>query len=162
MKIEKVVLYDREIVEIDGEFKQVKRNEKTYPALLTNLSLYVGKRDGLLDTSLNKELLAVFEVFEDAPEGATDEEYGSFVLKNMDQSIAQERINKIIYLGLIGANPKLDFDYEGFLQKYHGGMQESIELYLSLIMNLANMEDNGFKIEFEKNTSKKVDKDEKK
>lgn len=165
--IEKVHLYDSEIVEIEGEFKEVKKNEEVLPCMLTNHSLYVGKRDGLLETSLVDELYNVISVFQDSevdPMNINEEDladYGAEMFKRMAQVVDEDKMMKIIYLGLIGANPKLEMSYEEFTIKYHGDMEEKMSLYVNLVSNLASRE-NKFKKEFEKNTSRKRAKGEKK
>lgn len=165
--IEKVELYDIEIVEIEGEFKQIKRNEEVRPCLLTNHSLYVGKRDGLLETSLVNELYNVVSAFADSgvdPAKVKEEDladYGTEMFKNLAGVADEDKITKIIYLGLIGANPKLEYTFEEFILKYHGDFEEKMTTYVSLISTLVS-KDNNFKIEFESKTSKKKGKGEKK
>lgn len=165
--IERIHLYDIEIVEIDGDFKEIKRNEETLPGMLTNHSLYVGKRDGLLETSLTKELYNIIGAFEktgvdpnEIKEGDI-EEYGIEMFKALADVADEDKIMKVIYLSLIGANPRLEYTFEDFVLKYHGDLEDKMETYVSLISALAS-KDNDFKKEFEKKTSQKREKGEKK
>lgn len=165
--IERVELYDIEIVEIDGDYKELKRNEETLPCMLTNHSLYVGERDGLLKTSLMDELYDIASTFEGTNINPTDikeedlAEYGVEMAKRLSKVADENKVMRIIYLGLIGANPKLEYSFEEFTLKYHGDFEDKLNLYVNLITNLAS-KDNNFKIEFEKNTSTKREKGEKK
>lgn len=165
MKIEKIKLYDLEIVEIDGEFRKVKKNEQVLPGLLTNHSLYVGKRDGLLETSLTDELYNIVEVFGmQEPENMTNEEleeYGEQMLGRLKNKVDELKVLKIIYLSLVGANPSLDLGFEDFTLKYHEDYEGKMETYVNLISNLVSG-DNQFKKEFENKTSTKREKGEKK
>lgn len=165
--IEKVNIYELDIVEIEGEFKKVQKNHEVLPCMLTNYSLYVGKRDGLLETSLTDELFKVIEVYESNPMRPEDvgeedlEQYGIEMFKGMKDAVDEEKIIKIIYLGLIGANPKLKYSFEDFVLRFHADVEEKMMLYVNLISNLASR-DNKFKREFEKHTSRKREKGEKK
>lgn len=165
--IERIHLYDIEIVEIEGEFKEIKRNEETLPGMLTNHSLYVGKRDGLLETSLTKELYNIIGAFEKTgvdPKAVTEEgleEYGVEMFKALADVADEDKIMKVIYLSLIGANPRLEYTFEDFVLKYHGDFEEKMETYVSLISTLAS-KDNNFRLEFENKTSQKREKGEKK
>lgn len=165
--ISRVPLCDIEIVEIEGEFKQIKRNEEVLPAMLTNHSLYVGKRDGLLETSLTEEFYNIYKIFGDKdvdPEEIKEEDlknYGVDIFKDLAEVVDDEKVLKIIYLGLVGANPKLPYTFDEFAIKYHGYLEDKMTLYVELISSFV-AKDNKFKIEFEKNTSTARGKGEKK
>ncbi|HZK23812.1 MAG TPA: hypothetical protein VFC74_00290 [Oscillospiraceae bacterium] len=165
--IERVYLYDLEIVEIEGEFKEIKRNAEVLPCMLTNHALYVGKRDGLLETSLTSELYNIIKVFQGLgvnPKNIKEEDivkFGEEAYKGIIEVTDEDKIARVIYLGLIGANPQLSYSLEDFILKYHDGMEEKVETYMNLINSLASR-DNQFKAEFEKKTSQRREKGEKK
>lgn len=167
MKIEKIKLYDLEIVELDGEFREIKKNEKTIPLLLTNYSLYKGEELGLIETSAMDELYNIYKVYEEGGDPskikteADMEKYGGKILGKMSQVVDDKKLLGILYMGAIGANPNFEYDFEGFIKRCHLDLEEKLTIYVNLLQNLVT-EDNNYKKEFEKLTSKKKVKGEKK
>lgn len=165
--IEKVELYELKVVEVDGEYKQEKRNKKTLPAMITNYSLWYGKEHGLLETSLMDEMHNIIGVYSNTQEpkkGASTKEvekYGTSIMSKMSEITDESKITKVIFLGLVGANPDLDLEYGDFLKLYHGDLTQQIESYINLVINYTT-EENEFKKEFEDKTSTARGKDEKK
>lgn len=148
-KIEKITLKELEVIEVGGEYETRYVNEKTYPAFLTNYSLKKGKELGYIDTSLFSEMAKLKFVTD-----ATDAE-GNVNVEAM-AAFDEDKVLKVIYLALLGPNPKLlnEISYDDFLESYHEGLQESLELYGSLIGNLVSSDPNQFAKEFEKATAK--------
>lgn len=161
MKIEKIKLYDLEIVEIDGEFREVKKNEKTIPLLLTNYSLLKGRELGILKTSTMEELANLVTAMGSVDGTLDEEKYGQEVFIKMAEVIDDRKLLGILFLGALGANPNLEYTFEEFAKKYHGTLEEGMTLYANLLQNLA-MTENSYKKEFEKLTSKKKVQGEKK
>lgn len=148
-KIEKVTLKEIEVREVNGEYETLYVNEKKYPAFLTNYALKKGRELGYIETSLFSEL-AKLQIVNDAKD-----ENGNMGIEAMG-AFDEDKVLRMIYLSLIGANPKLlnDLDYEEFISKYHDDLQESLELYGNLISNLVASDPNQFAKEFEKATNK--------
>ncbi len=147
LKIEKIVLKEMEIREVEGEYEQHFYNEKTYPIFLTNYALKKGKEKGLIESSLFSELAKLSLM-----QSAVDEE------GNMDpaglEHFDEQKVLKVIYMALIGANRNTDISYEEFLEKYHDGLEDTLELYGNLIGNLVSSDPNQFAKEFERATEK--------
>lgn len=139
--IEKVVLQKIDVVNIDGEFKEAKGEERIIPCMLTNYAVSQGKRIGLLKTSLVSELIDL------ASDGNIDDLNTNSVAKNLDE----EKCLKAIYIGCLGANKNLGLTYDEFLELYHGTFIENVELYVKLVSDLIK-KDNNFANEFKKNT----------
>ena len=169
MKIQKVELYDLEIIEVDGEFKEARKNFQTVPCVLTNYSLHYGKVNDLLKGSLTDDIINIavdaYEEQESKGVDITDEEaekrdheYGKKFMEMVDE----EKVRIAIFLGVVGARPNEEHDYEKFIKRYHGDVEKGMELYFELVMDLVSRDDNKFKKEFEKNTKKSLGKDEKK
>lgn len=149
--IQKVTLQSIDVVEIEGEFKEVKGEKKVIPCMLTNYSVSKAKRQGLIKNSLITELLEM------APEGKTDNiDYKSIVDK-----IDEEKCLITIYVGCLGANKNLGLTYDEFLQNYNETFETNVKLYVDLISSLVKR-DNNFADEFKKNTVSKKGKGEKK
>lgn len=164
--IERIKLSDLIIVDIDGEFKEVRENEEVFPCLLTNFSLYVGKRDGLIKTSLTQEFFEVTEVYGDGVDidDLTEEEGGKYYarkFKELSEKIDEEKVLKIIYLGLMGADPRFKYDFETFTLKFHDTLEDKLVIYMNILKGLV-MKDNNYKKEYERLTSKKREVGEKK
>lgn len=151
-KIETVVLKDIEVVEVDGEFETRYVNERKHPAFLTNAALKKGKQDGYIETSLFSEL-AKLSFLENTTDSDGNLDVGGLV--NFDE----DKILRVIYLGLIGANKKFEYSYDEFLEKYHEGLEDSLMLYANLISSLVSKDPNRFAKEFEKATDKTKKKD---
>lgn len=141
--IQKVTLKDLDIVERDGDFVEEYTNEKVYPCKLTNYSLKRGKELGLLKQSLTASLFDFIpeESLKSAKSGSNVEvEITPDVIKNMDEI----DIQRVIYLGLIGAKPTLELTFDDFLQKYHEAFEETMGIYMGLTEDFMNGQKNNF------------------
>lgn len=137
MKVQKVILGDLAIKENEnGEYEAVLENEKTYPAMLTNYALKKGEELGLLDSSLFDDVFAFAK------------------LQNGDaRDIDDIRVLSVIYLGIIGANKKLELTFEEFLDKYHQDMSVSIALFADLVTAAVEGKSNNFADGLRKSTA---------
>lgn len=147
MKVEQVILKDVEYKDTGDGFERVFTNEKRYPVYLTNYALKKGKEYGIIDTSVFSEL-AMMEDFVKKVDENGDLKVGSL------RDFEEERIMKVIYVGFIGANPKADVSYDDFMSRYHGGIEDMLELYVKLLSSLVASDPNQFSKELEKATEK--------
>lgn len=157
MIIEKIDLFEVEVVEIEGEYKQIKRNERTVPAMLTNYAIEQGKRRGLLKTSLISELFAMYNSIkksgnEDLLSGKVDE-LPPDVVMDIGDFVDESKISAVIYIACIGANPKFDLSYDDFLMQYNANLTSKMQTYINLIVSLQDKDKNAFAQEF-KNLTK--------
>lgn len=154
MNIQKITLKDLEIVEVDGEYKKAYKNEKSYPAFLTNYALKNGKDQGLIESSLFSDLLKLQGLEKlSSSQAAID----PAVFENIDES----KMMQIIYLAFKGANKNSELSLDGFLQKYHATFDETLELYMNLIMDLMAKDPNQFAAGLKKSTNKSRNKGKK-
>lgn len=144
MKIRKITLKDVTYVEKGDEFEPVFTNEKNYPAFLTNYALKKGKDRGIIESSLFSDLLHVSSVEN------TDENVDPSIFENISES----KMLDIIYLAFTGANKNTELSMDEFLEKYHAPLEETIELYMNLIMDAVSSDPNQFANELKKSTSK--------
>jgi hypothetical protein len=136
MKIEKVILKESEIVEIEGQFKQIFKNQKTVPCFLTNYSLKRGKDLGLLKGSLIADVMKLIPLTKLKSANDIDPE----TMKELDEL----EMMKVIYVGCIGANNKLDLDFDEFVSLYHDSYEETLILYTTLVSSLIQKDPNQF------------------
>lgn len=80
--IRRIKLAEKKIVEHEGDFIEVKENERELPAKVTNFALNYGMSKGLIDTTNLQDIAVKIE---------------------SDFALALN----IIYLGLVGANPTI-------------------------------------------------------
>lgn len=150
MKIQKVVLKEIEVVEVNGEFEKRFINEKAYPAFLTNASVKRGFEEGLIQSSLWEDLLAMKGL-----EQALEKEEGNNAVESL-ATINDQKFIGVIYLGVLGANKNLTLTFDEFLEKYHEPMEKTIELYVNLLTSLISQDTNQFAQSF--NTAAKRNK----
>ena len=151
-KIERIKLQTSDIVEIDGEFKEVLGQEKIIPCMLTNYAMAQAQRAGLIKTSLISDFISMVDIKEGVQDIDTEK---------LMNSIDQEKCLKAIYIGCMGANKNLEISYDEFLQLYNGSYVENVKIYTGLISELMDKENN-FSNELKKNTSTKKGKGGKK
>lgn len=142
MKIRKITLKDVEYKEIEDGFEPVFTNEKNYPAFLTNYALKKGKENGLIKSSLFSDLLQFSNV---EKEGEVD--------PSIFENISEAQMLQTIYLAFVGANKSTELTIDDFLEKYHAPLDETIELYMNLIMDAVSSDPNKFADELKKSTS---------
>jgi len=155
MKIQKVVLKELEINEVNGEFESRFINEKKYPAYLTNYIVKRGFDEGLLESSLWEDLVKVKGLQTLANETG-DVEKDAENAMNIMGAFDEQKLIAIVYLAVRGANKNLELDFESFLEKYHYGIAETIELYATLITDLLTSNPNQFANELQKATKKNL------
>src|SRR5699024_11832552 len=109
--METIVLRDVEIVDNNGKFEKQYTNEQRFPASITNYSLYMGEKLGLLEGSQITDIEDVQKLFDQVlTENVTEEQ----MLKEIDLN----RYLKIIYLSIIGTTPHLNLTYDDFVKRY--------------------------------------------
>lgn len=138
MKVQKVTLKEFEIVEVNGEFEKRFINEKNYPAFLTNASVKQGFESGLIKSSLWEELLKIRGLQSVVEK---EDEESSLQLMNM---FDEQKLIAVVFLGVLGANKKLDLTFDEFVEKYHYDLAGTIEIYANLITNLVSQDPNQF------------------
>jgi len=147
MKVRKVTLKDIEVREVNGEFEKVFVNEKTYPAFLTNYALKKGKELQLIESSLFSNLIKM--------QGIKDFNKDQ---ENIDPSlfehIDETKMQQVIYLAFLGANKNTELSFDQFLEKYHEPIDNTMELYFNLIMDLMSTDPNQFAKGLQKSTNK--------
>ncbi|WP_153123282.1 hypothetical protein [Peribacillus tepidiphilus] len=136
MSIETIVLKDMEIVEVEGEFKQIFKNEKRVPCFLTNYALKRGKDLGILSGSLVADLFKLQGLEGLVTNGSVDGD----ALNSLDEVAMQ----KTIYLACLGANKNLGMDFDSFLEKYHYSFAETVEIYMNLVKGVISKDHNQF------------------
>lgn len=156
MKIQKVVLKEFEVIEVDGEFEKRFINEKKHPAFLTNASIKRGFDEGLVESSLWEDLLKVMGL-QSLIKNTGDEEKDAENAMKLMGAFDEQKLIAVIYLAVLGANRKLGLSFEDFVEKYHYGLAESIELYATLLTDLLSSNPNQFAKELQ-NASKKNQK----
>jgi len=147
-KIETVVLKEMEVIETENGYEQIFSNEKKFPAAITNYSLGMGEKTGLIKSSQLNDLVDIQKVFEAAinPDANKEE-----ALKGIDTS----RYLKVIYLAIVGVNPKLSLTYDEFTELYHEDVPQIIETYTNLVLATMPIVNNAFAEGFQKSTKKK-------
>ena len=133
--IQKVELKEVEIKEkfdnngdFDG-FEEVVVSKKIVPCKITNYGLKVGNDEGLLEGNVLKSILGMKKMMDLKDQGqATDEDIAA--------SLNDTDIQKVIYIGVVGANPRLQLDFDEFTQQYHGDIEESMTIYSALIEDM--------------------------
>jgi hypothetical protein len=136
MKIEKVVLKESDIVEVDGQYKQIFKNQKAVPCFLTNYSLKRGKDLGILNGSLVADVMKLLPLTKLKSVDDIDPE----TMKDLDEL----EMMKVIYVGCIGANNNFEHDFDEFVSLYQESYEETLILYSSLVSSLIKKDPNQF------------------
>jgi hypothetical protein len=124
-------------------------DSKRYHAAITNYSLSIGEKLGLLNGSNITDLLDV-DVLEN---WATRKEYAA-----SEHDYRKYLI--VIYLSIIGINRNLDLTFDEFLEKYREDLLTLEETYKRLILASVESKPNAFAKGLNKST-KKAGKDQK-
>jgi hypothetical protein len=143
-KIKKVTLKESEVVEVDGEYKLLLRGEKTIPCYLTNFSLKRGKELSLLSGSLMSDAVALNEL---TKVGSIDD-----VNQDSFNNFDEVRMMAVVYLGCLGANPKLDISFDEFVSQFHDDYETLLTLYADLIAGFVERDPNQFAKGLQKST----------
>ncbi|CAI8805342.1 hypothetical protein [Bacillus pseudomycoides] len=147
MKVEIVKLKEIETVQLEnGEFQIVTKNQQTVPCYITNYALHKGTELGLIENSLLQSLFKL----KDLVNINLDQ------IENIDgtalQGINEVEMQKVIYLGCLGANKNLSYNFDAFLEQFHYSFEETVKLYVKLISSVTNSQQNGFAKGLDKST----------
>ena len=148
MEIKVVTLKEMEFVEVEGEFKQVFKDEKKVPCFVTNQSMNKGKMLGLIKGSLIADLFKLENL-----ESKNSEKKAEAM-----QSLDLTEMQKLIYLGVLGANKDLTLDFDEFLDRFHYSFDETASVYMALLESLMGQDSNKFAKGLQKSTSTKQGK----
>ena len=135
MKVEIVKLKEVEVVNVDGYFKAIEKNHQTVPCFITNAAMQRGQSLGLIEQSLMQSLFKMNNLANVNPN-----EIDSDALQGFNEIEMQ----KIIYLGCLGANKQFPYNFEEFIEIFHYSFEETMELYSKLISNITNGKTNKF------------------
>ncbi|MBP3967736.1 hypothetical protein KAF80_01575 [Bacillus sp. WL1] len=135
MKVEIVKLKEVEVVNVDGYFKAIEKNQQTVPCFITNAAMQRGQSLGLIEHSMMQSLFKMKDLANMNPN-----EIDSDAL----QSFNEIEIQKVIYLGCLGANKQFPYDFEQFIERFHYSFEETMKLYTKLISNITNGKTNNF------------------
>lgn len=142
-----VTLKEQEIKEVDGEFITTYKNEQRLPAAITNYSMALGERTGLLESSQMTDLKEVQKIFEAAlnPGKNTDD---------LSKGLDVNKYLKIIYLSIMGVNPDSKLTFDLFTRLYHEDIPTTVDMVTDLVLGTMNLEENAFAEEMHKNVKK--------
>lgn len=135
MKVEIVKLKEVEVVNVDGYFKAIEKNHQKVPCFITNAAMQRGQSLGLIEQSLMQSLFKMNNLANVNPN-----EIDSDALQGFNEIEMQ----KIIYLGCLGANKQFPYNFEQFIEIFHYSFEETMELYSKLISNITNGKKNNF------------------
>lgn len=147
-KIETVTLKQMEIIQSEDGFEKRYFNEQKLPASITNYSLSMGEKMGLIKSSQLTDLTDIEQLFQSAIDPNVDQEKAL-------QEIDRVKYLKVIYLAVIGINPGLNLTYEEFTQLYHEDTATIIDTYTNLILGTITDNINGFAKGIQESTKKK-------
>lgn len=155
MKIPKVTLNYTEIKELNGEFVRSTTETKSLPCYLTNRALKFGADTGLIDRNIYDEMPFVTKLAE-----LNQPELIAAHLKDVDINF----LIKAIYLGCIGANPKLadELSFDDFLDGFDYDAISILTLYVSMVQEITEKGSGEFARSFELVTDHNSGKDKKK
>lgn len=152
-KIHTITLRELEFVEIEGEYKEVYKNEKKYPLFLSNHSLRRGRDMGLVRSSMINDLLGM----EKSVKGKEDDD----AARDLINDLSEEKMHNVIYLAFLGANPRSEYTIDDFLQRYHLDYTETLNLYLEILKSSVDGGNNKFAAGLRKSTKKPSSKEKK-
>lgn len=139
MNVEIVKLHEVETVQLEnGQFQRVTKNQQTVPCYITNYAVKKGKDLGLLEESLLQSLFKLKGLVNVDP-NKLDSIDGTAL-----QGIDEVELQKIIYLGCVGANKNFPYDFDAFLERFHYSFDEAVRLYAKLISGVTTGQQNGF------------------
>lgn len=94
-----------------------------------------GQSLGLIEQSMMQSLFKMKDLATMNPN-----EIDSDALQNFNEI----EIQKVIYLGCLGANKQFPYDFEEFIERFHYSFEETMKLYTKLISNVTNGNTNNF------------------
>lgn len=148
-KIIAIELKELQIIEKeDGSYEHGFTNKRKVPAMITNFSLKRGRDLGITESGLLTDLFKLKSISNKSKK-QSDEFINADDLLNdgIDEdgldAISPEKITPVIYLGIIGANPKISLSFDDFLELYHEDIEVMMQQYSELIQGLfANQTNN--------------------
>jgi hypothetical protein len=150
-KIQTVVLKNMRIVKTEDGYEKEYFNEQQLPAVITNYSLSMGEKLGLISGSQLSDLGDIQELFRVALNPRFDLKKAKKALKDIDIN----KYLKVIYLAVLGGNPQLKLTFEDFTSLYHEDTPTIIDTYTNLILSTLTEEVNKFAEGFQKSIKKK-------
>lgn len=151
MKIQTVTLREKQIIETENGYEEVVVHEQKYPASITNYSLSMGEKLGLIESSQVHDLADLEQVFLTALNPNTE----LHDVKEMVDNTDRVKFLKVIYLAIIGVNPQLKLTYDEFTQLYHEDFATTVEIYTNLVLGLLTESTNNFAKGWQNSTKKK-------
>lgn len=142
-----ITLKEKEIKEVDGEFIEEFKNEQRFPAAITNYSMALGERTGLLESSQMTDLREIQKIFEAALNPGKH-------VDDLAEGLNVAKYLKIIYLSIMGVNPDLKLTFDEFTRLYHEDIPTTIDTFTDLVLGTMNLEENGFSKELQMNVKK--------
>ncbi|MGV2927216.1 hypothetical protein RW115_01350 [Macrococcus capreoli] len=141
-KIIAVELKELQIIEKeDGSYEHGYSNKTNYPAMITNFALKRGRDLGITEGALIADLFKLQNIAKTNKKNDDDFINADDILNDgvneegLD-AISPEKITPVIYLGIIGANPKINLTFDEFLSKYHESVEVMMQQYSELIQGL--------------------------
>lgn len=154
-KIIAIELKELQIIEKeDGTYEHGFTNKRKVPAMITNFSLKRGRDLGITESGLLADLFKLQNLGQKNKKNSND--IGEFIdvddlLKDSESEkkkesldmLSPEKITPVIYLGILGANPKTILSFDDFLERYHEDIEVMMQQYSELIQGLfANQTNN--------------------
>ncbi|MCE4957720.1 hypothetical protein [Macrococcoides caseolyticum] len=148
-KIIAIELKELQIIEKeDGTFEHGYSNKVKYPAMLTNFALKRGRDLGITEGGLLADLFKLQSISNKSKKQSddfinADDLISDGITEDGLDAISPEKITPVIYLGIIGANPKVTITFDDFLERYHEDIEVMMQQYSELIQGLfANQTNN--------------------
>lgn len=148
-KIIAIELKELQIIEKeDGSYEHGFTNKRKVPAMITNFSLKRGRDLGITESGLLTDLFKLKSISNKSKKQSDDFINADDLLNDgIDEdgldAISPEKITPVIYLGIIGANPKISLSFDDFLELYHEDIEVMMQQYSELIQGLfANQTNN--------------------
>ncbi|UBH10592.1 hypothetical protein [Macrococcus armenti] len=149
-KIIAIELKELQIIEKeDGSFEHGFTNKTKVPAMLTNFALKRGRDLGITEGGLLADLFKLQSIGNKSKKRSDDFINADDLLNDgineegLD-AISPEKITPVIYLGIIGANPKTTLSFDDFLERYHEDIEVMMQQYSELIQGLFNQQSNNY------------------
>lgn len=142
-KIQVIELKDMRIVKEGEEYKQVFENKEILPCFLTNSAVKKGKDMGLLFSSLVADMMKL--------QGFANIESDS-IPPELFESVDETEMQKVIYLGILGANKSRELTFDQFLEKFHYTFEDVLEIYMDIMQSLISSDPNSFAKGLKKST----------
>lgn len=139
---------------LNTDFIEIYKNEKKFPASITNYSMALGERTGLIESSQMTDLKEVQKIFQAALNPSQHTE-------DLTDGLDINKYLKIIYLSIMGVNPNLNLTFDDFTRLYHEDIPTIIDTFTDLVLGTMNIDENGFAKELHRNVKKLTETNEK-